>query len=422
MQRYSKSRGGCDSCAMAGCIDCKMDMGQVRRGGRSGVYGGAFEGPPDSAARQCEGCAPDSVVYFNLSLFNPASATTSIPAAIVDTRSTAIIDDPDNWDMSVVRFDLSSQLIPPIVLPMGALPAPPPAVQPATAASILTVTLRFGGTDHQATVTIPYLGPQTFGYLFSFDELVTDINAAFAAAFAAIVGPPAGSLAPFLYFDPDTQMFRLVFQTADYGLAPLIEIWVNSPTYKYIASMPAFFAGVGQPNGKDFRLQVERASSVLIPTPPGPGFPVLIQAYTGALAYLTQAGPSSSSTNGVRSVFISSNLLPINLEGLPTTTAPGQNATYSSNSTPILSDFLLSSNPADNPVVDRISISYLPTAEYRMIQMRGKSPIKQVDIKFFFTLFDGTVHDLFLFPGGYCSAKILFRRSARSTLKDSRGA
>lgn len=409
--RRQSNSGGCASCC-GGCCDCKNF-----EGGSRSVYGGAFEGP---SADSCPSCAPTSLVYFNVSLFNPQANQIIIPAQITDTRGTAVIDRPDDWEMSVVRFDVSSQLLPPIVAPMGPLPAPPPAAQPATAASQLTVTLTFGGVDHESTVVFNYSGPETFGYVFSFDELTFRINQALAASFAAIAVPPVGSQPPFLYFNAVTQMFQLFFQTADYGVAPLIEIWVNDATYKYIDSMPAFFAGIGQLNGKDFRLQVERDSAVMIPTPPGPGFPVLIQGYTGTLAYLTQAGPSLASTNGVRSVFLQTNLLPINSEALPITTSQAQTSTFSSNSTPIISDFLLSTDPASNPVVDRISISYLPTAEYRMVQLRGAEPVKQVDIKFFFTLFDGTVHELLLFPGGYCSAKLLFRRSERSTLRDSR--
>jgi hypothetical protein len=352
-----------------------------------------------------------------MSLFNPASASVSIPAQVIDTRSTAILARPDDWEMSVVRFDISAQLLPPMVLPMPPLPPPPPAPQPATVPTLLTVTLRFAGIDYQQTVSIGYGGPATYGFVYAFDELTVRINAAFAAAFALIPGLPVGAQPPFLYFDPGTQMFRLFFQTAVYGAAPLAEIWLSHTAYKYLASMPAFFAGINQPAGKDFRLQVERDSAVLIPAPPGPGYPVLIQGYAGAVAFLTQAGPSLAATNGVRSIYLSSNLLPINSEGLPTTSSPGQDAGYSSNSTPILSDFLLTTEPATNPVVDRISVSYLPSAEYRMIQLRGAEPIKQVDVKFFFTLFDGTVREMFLFPGGYCSAKIMFRRSARSTLR-----
>ncbi len=417
MSRRTQKRGGCDSCRMAGCLECKA-------GGRLGVYGGSYTGPSDTPLDECAGCAPSSIAYFNLSLFNPAGASASIRAQITDTRSTAILDVPDDWEMSVVRFDVSAQLLPPIVAPMTPLPPPPPDTQPTQWPSLLTVTLTFGGVNFEQAVQIAFNGPDTFGYVFSFDELAVRINAALAAAFAAIPAKPAGSVAPYLWFDPATQLFKLFYQTANYGVAPLIEIWVSQELYKYIASMPAFFAGINQPFDKDFRLQVEttRTGATLIPTPPGPGFPVGIQTMTGTLAFLSQEGVSLASTNGVRSIFITSTLLPTNPESLPATFTPDQSANYTSNSIPILSDFLITTDPAANPVVDRISVSYLPTAEYRMIQLRGRSPVKQVDISFFFTLFDGTVKPLFLFPGGYCSAKILFRRSARSTLKDSRGA
>lgn len=339
--------------------------------------------------------------YYNAALFNPPSGR-SIPAAVYDTRSQAIIERPEDWECSVVRFDVSANSLPPMVLPM-----PGPPTVGANVPSSLQVVLRHAGVDYAAIVNIEVLATFAYGFMYSFDELTKRINAAFAAAFAVIPGPPS-TAAPVIVFNPLTQLFVLYFQDTYVTAGAPIEIYVNSQLYRYILSMPAAFFGHNAPGGKDYRLDVSTTSAVTLPNPPGPGFPVVIQA-NGAQRSITQVAPSLASCNGVRNIFITTSM-PINSESLPTSPGVAQNANTSSNSLPILTDFLLSTDPAANPVQDRISVSYLPTAEYRMIQMRGQEALNRIDMKFFFGLFDGSIQELYIPPGGYCSAKILFRR------------
>jgi hypothetical protein len=355
------------------------------------------------------------LVYYNASLFNPAGAD-YLPAEITDTRTQAIVDCPEDWECSVVRFDLSAQLLPPIVVPM---PQPAPVIPTGGGVfpSSLVVTLRFGGVDYQAIVQVFVPSVATYGFVFSIDELVNRINDAFAAAYALIPAPPVGTVPPVLAFNPVTQLLTLYYNE-DYAtnVAP-IEMYVNTALYNYIVSMPAALLGNNLPSGKDFRIQARAESVIKLPAaPPYIGYPFSITIRSGFVMLnplaLSQAGPSMSSWNGVRSIVITTDL-PINSESLPQNPTPGQNGTASSNSLPILSDFVLSGDPGANPVVDRISLEYLPTAEYRMCQLRGHAPVTKLKLSFFYTLFDGTINRVMLPSSGYCSAKLLFRRVRR---------
>jgi hypothetical protein len=347
---------------------------------------------------------PQSIVYFNSSLYNPADGQ-PIPAQISDIRSAAIIELPEEWEASIVRFDLSADLLPPILLPM-----PQPPVIGASVPSLLGVSLRHLGVVYPAVVNIPSFNITYYGVVFSVDALMSALNTALAAAFAAIPAP-SSSAPPVFVFDPLTQLIGLYTQATYTTAADPIDILMNSVAYSYIASIPATFLGYNQPSGLDFILTPNTPSSVTLPgVGSREGLPSIVQAIAGELRVVYQAGVSTSALNGVRSVFITTSM-PINPEALPLSIVSGQNSSYSSNSLPILSDFLVGVGAEKaNPVSDRLQLLYLPTSEYRMAQMRGREPLKRVDLQFFFTAFDGRTFPVLIKPGGYVSAKIMFRR------------
>lgn len=343
------------------------------------------------------------LVYYNAALFNPASGQ-PIPASVSDTRGAAIIESPELWQCSVVRFDISASLLPPIVLPMPG----PPAV--GSVPSNLVVTLRHLGIDYQAVVSVFSASPLTYGFMYSGDELMTRLNQALATAFAAIPGP-SSSEPPVFVFNPVTQLITLYFQSTYATAADPVEIYLNSAAYQYVLSLPAGFLGYNTPSGRDFLIQPGASSVVTLPALGSrAGYPTLVQAVAGEVRALTQAGPSTGAWNGVRSIVITTSL-PVNSENLPGSSLVSQNTSYSNNNLPILSDFILGGEPSENPISDRIQVTYLPTAEYRMVQLRGREPLKRLDLKWFYSLYDGTLRELLLPPGGHASAKILFRRN-----------
>lgn len=346
------------------------------------------------------------IVYYNASLFNPGGAQ-PVEAYISDIRSQAVIDTPEDWQVSVVRFDITSSLVPPMIIPMSI----PPTNVPGVYASSLRVTLRHLGIDYSAPVFIFCFSSSLFGAVYAIDELLTRYNTALATAYALVPAPPS-TAAPIFVFNPVTQLITLYYQATYVTAVNPIEIYLDTQAYGYVVSLPAAFLGWNTPSGRDFRIQVETSSALTIPAVGArAGYPSVVQALAGEVRALSQSGVSLASTNGVRSILITTSM-PISSESLPSTSLAGaQNSGYSSNSLPILSDFIVGgSDPSENPAVDRVQITYLPTAEYRMIQMRGVEPLKRVDLRFFFTLLDGEIRQLSIPPGGHVSAKLLFRR------------
>ena len=55
-------------------------------------------------------------------------------------------------------------------------------------------------------------------------------------------------------------------------------------------------------------------------------------------------------------------------------------------------------------------MEYLPTAEYRMIQLGGREPIMRVNLQAWWTDFSGNSYPIELSESGSFSAKVLFRK------------
>lgn len=374
--------------------------------------------------------ASSNLVYYNASLSNPSDGKTTL-AVINDTRSEPLIAKPEDWECSIIRFDISAKQLPPIVVPMvtNAVGLNQP--------SQLKITLRYLGVDYQQPLLFDVAFSDTVGFVFSIEDFMLRLNNASQLAYNALVAAagaiPGVQLYPYFAFDPVTQLVSMYLE--QWWLPPVgpadpveqgwnastAEIYVNSQLYNYIVSIPADSFGHGNPTGRDLRLNKTGPSAKLIP-PTGfrIGYPILLNGgqqkllnQLNPMIQISQAGPSVASMNGVRSIFITTTM-PINSESLPTTTSVAQNSNYSSNSLPIMTDFLVSTEPETNPVVDRITVSYLPTAEYRMAQMRGNEPLTFINLKWFYTLQDGTQREMTLTPGGTASAKLMFRRAKAS--------
>ena len=347
------------------------------------------------------------VIYYNAGLFVPDSSPAT-PAEIADIRSVPILEIPGDYDMSVIRFDVSTGLLPASIVPMD---NPVPSLG-ANVPTKLWVTLFQAGIAYSTQVNIDVFALATYGFIYGIDDLLLRINTAFATSLAAIFAPGVAS-PPVLCYNSSTKLISM-YVGSDYLAAGAPQIWVNSILFNYITTMPVqTFVGFGSANHMDFRIQVDSSLSIFLG--PGPVYnnePLLVNqlALVGAIK-IPQSGIVLDSWSSIRSIYITTSSLPITAEQLPTNVlSTKQSTSSSSNSGNIVSDFLYSSDPTENPIVDRIKIVYLPTAEYRMISLNGGSAIKSIDLKFWYTDKNNISYPLFLPPGGYASVKILFRR------------
>lgn len=364
-------------------------------------------------------------IYYNATLAN--IGTQLVPANITNTSTTPILMAPKDFEMSVVRFDVSAQNIPiticSIIPPTNLNPAAPSVL----ATTNLFVTLTTGGSDFTSNVQIFPQGSfvdQRFpaGAVFRFQTLLDDINAAFAASYALIPGPPAGSIAPQLIWNAENNLVDLyvdpsyMMQTAipPYTL-PTIVIYLSFSLYQYLLGFNVFLNGVNRTDHKDVRLNVLQTNAEVQAAVGSRTFLPYSLSHPGVpttLLRVQQEAETDPIWNASRSLILTSNMLPARSEFVPVASQlQGSNSAASSTQT-IISDFLIPEN--ENVLKSRNTFQYIPTAEYRMVDLINDQPIYTIDISMNWTDFLGNVYPLLINPGTSFSVKILFRRKGVS--------
>jgi hypothetical protein len=209
---------------------------------------------------------------------------------------------------------------------------------------------------------------------------------------------------PYIWFNAEQELLQIFAPSSWIGSD--IEIYVNKAMRRYLRGIP--FEVANQPNGRDFRLMIE--SSWQAGDTNRPGFPAAIQqpyASTG-LIYKTQEAKLLSSWSAARSIYLTTDSFPVSSESIPNSVLLSKRGSVSSSSIPIVTDFIFSTD--GTPAADRDRMEYLPTAEYRMIQLGGREPIMRVNLQAWWTDFGGNSYPIELAEGGSFSAKVLFRK------------
>jgi hypothetical protein len=335
-----------------------------------------------------------SHVYYDTTIVNDKQFP--IPASINDIRGETIIYHPESWEMSVVRFDINTQLIPATTIPME-----PGAVEGVGSPSLLTFTMVFGG----AAIFKPVQN-DSLGNLFGIQKLIDEMNLAINAVYTAFLGLPQ-TTPPILYYDSVRKRIQLYFE--DTWAADTVEFYCNTACRQFLFGLPAEFKGFNQPDGKDFRISFQgnaKNSSTF-----RDNFPVVTNVIPDPMFYTEQEADVMSSWNTTRSIKLTSATLPIIAENEQSNFGASLQGGFSDKSSQVISDFLLANN--DNPITDRVSLEYLPTAEYRMVSLGGKEGIKRVQISAFYTDLKGVERAVLLPPNGIFSVKLMFRRRTK---------
>ena len=141
--------------------------------------------------------------------------------------------------------------------------------------------------------------------------------------------------------------------------------------------------------------------------------PTTTNGYLGIQIY--QDHQTASLMNPVQSIVFQSTLLPVTMENVgqplllngtaPTSTVIGSTA----NIFPIVTDFIV---PFGNASVGQYTpdVSYVPSGEYRLVDLYGESPCQQIDISVFWKDQYGVLHPFYLGSGCSGSLKVMFRR------------
>ena len=138
---------------------------------------------------------------------------------------------------------------------------------------------------------------------------------------------------------------------------------------------------------------------------------VITPAYTAIQVY--QDHQTASLMNPVQSIVFTSTLLPVVMEnvGAPSILNGSSSNLITIGSTanifPVVTDFIVPFSATNSYVPD---ISYVPSGEYRLVDLYGESPCNQVDIQVYWKDSYGLLHPFLLGSGCSGSLKLMFRR------------
>lgn len=313
------------------------------------------------------------------------------------TKNQPILDNPSNYYGTVIRFDVPLNSIPLMIMPIVPNQANP---------NLTPFIFSINASDSQViyvpdnNLTAPVQNQQTqvvtpYYYVYSFGNVLSAFNTAINAAFVA-AGSPGGGAAPLLVFNSQTQLLGFIVSTAfitsgatlsiNYALVNYFEGFrIN---YNSTLNNGTFiFENTGN-NGFNISGQTTAVS-----TPPTN---LLVQQDYSAMEYWLS----------LRKIVLISNTIPVNYEYIPAFDSAGTQ-TGVTVSIPIFTDFV----PNIELVGQSRSIAvYNPSAQYRLVDLLGNTPLYNIDLKINWQDKNGTYYPVFIEPGQQASVKIAFIR------------
>lgn len=352
-------------------------------------------------------------VYVNV-LFNNISGTSSIPASSLTTYSVPILDSPDNYYCSIVRFDIPLSRIPLFICPII-----PNQVNPDLTPFIIgidylgvkyPVNIDYVSYSNYATPVQdkPYQVVTPYYYMSSVQQFLDIINTALKTAVNDSAFPMAGLNYPYFYFESGTELIKFVFPSQFITSVNVPLIFMNEMLYTWISGF-SVERRYGSTVGNDYYLQL--TNNLIAVNSPFPGvenlvaqtttFPVTYPLSGSAKYYvLTQEYKTINNNVAVKKIFVTSTSLPITPEFTPPASSGSSSSTL-----PIISDFI----PNISSLADCNSVAfYYPVSQYKLVDMTSNTPIRYIDLRILWQDRYGNDNVLELPPGSQANVKLIF--------------
>lgn len=346
-------------------------------------------------------------VYYDVLIQQPL-ATSPVPAEFDATSKFPILTKASDWNMSVVRFSIPTNLIPLFNFQIqGGI------AQADRDLGVYSVTLVRGATTVQTylrytnwnnyVTPLPkppsqlpplYVQDQMSPYygVFSVRHMIEMINTALETAHA---GLPVivGSEAPYFIYDNVTGIISLIAQKANYdvNVPGYTEIYVNSALFRFMQSIPVRRFGYNIPLGKDFQIMVADRKN---------------NSYDATHYSVGQTYASLSDWNDLTSIIFRSGSIPSRAEYTPNGGGITANASDAPSQS-ILNDFI--QYPVENGNL-RGMLLYNPTAEYRWINLIGDGELRTMKLSVYWSDRYQNMHQIYINPYEQLSAKMLFQK------------
>jgi hypothetical protein len=324
----------------------------------------------------------DSIVYYNANLYNnPVNQEAKLAIFDQNISSGSIVDLPENYYMSIVRFSISHMVIPlyffvdnyySITLQSRAVPA--------------TINQQFlvyqsAGSYSQYGFNQP---------VFYYQQFVNMINKAFKDAITAL-----GLVVDSIFIQYDTTLEKFVIYIDPNVWFPVAtnpsvyRLYMNANLFQQLQLFNSTFNGYKQPNGTDYEIQF------IIQ----PAFANLVTIHGNDYLSYTQEKNALYLLNEIQSIVFTTASLNISKEYIGRNDGTGR-----AGSLPILADFV----PDLSAGRDLSQYQYVPNGPLRLINLTNTIPITSVDYQIGIKTRSGKIFPLYLEPGEVSEVKFGF--------------
>lgn len=352
----------------------------------------------------------DSHIYYDLSIQNNDNiGSAPVPLIFEEIRSNPYLSNPDDYLMSVVRFNVDTPTLPIWI----------PKIQTGQGnrnLTVYTITLKylafefqqnllFNPSDLSQPLPAPPLVSQdlstTYYYGLSYTKIMTMVNNAFSSAVAglnALVALPT-TVSPFMEFDPYS--YQCILNAPQNGYADTlvnpIGIFFNTPMWNLFSSFNSVYLGYTNiTNGKNYQISTTTNNNI---------------ATINSVNYLQfyQEYPTIPLWSPIQSLVFVSSLLPCSpaLVGVPKIIESGQTISDSNNAniSSIITDLEV---PLDKGFEYKPSVNYTPNGEYRLITLNGNNPINAIQVQVYWKDKLNILRPLYIV--GNANIKLMFRK------------
>ena len=339
----------------------------------------------------------DHLTYYNGIVINREGRPTA--AIIDDIRGQPFLESAGAWEMSVIRFDVDTLLLPFAKFPIGDKDPAFPHI------NYTTLQVNMDGSIGRV------VSENTLGEYADLSLTIRYWNFALQKAFIGL--PPADQAillnAPQFYVAPSGKL-RLIFPAVWTTASVAPSIMFNAVWAKYLVGFPLWRSDKFgyTPGGQDARIRIED-ETFTIRLPDRSGLPIAFGAAVygvgGDLAYIEEMFPKPGTLAAVRGITLTTTSIPVNSEILPNAVSIGSQGVSNASSS-IISDYLMDTDS----YTDQHKIVYLPQAEYRISQLNGHDALRRITIQAWWSDQFGVRYPLMLPINGTFAVKLMFKR------------
>jgi hypothetical protein len=376
----------------------------------------------------------DPIIYYDIDILNNdiAGVNPEQNVNFTETRNSPFIMNPEDYYMSIIRFQISDTSTLPVFIPEIEQGQNQPW---RTIYKVNFVFNSTGNTHSSGNVHVSYTpnneipiskvptfentAKDPYYYVYNYEDFISDINFAFIEAFNVLfAASPAGSIPstatpPFLTFDNKTKKISIYALRSiyDFYSGLNIKIFINEPLKRLLNSFQYNDYG----HSRD--LDIAPLRYLLMFNPEGNRDNIVALSNVSRPKVVTAADYFELESqdldivlwNPISSVVFSSSSMPVVPTNTSTPASLVANTGNNKNILTVLTDFQVNIT-ADNSY--RQSLGYSPQGEYRLFAMNSSQPLNTIDINVWWKTKYGVLIPFKLPGGGAANMKLLFRHKS----------